>query len=139
MQGHWKDQGIRVEDPVSVQPACTQTREVTACRAAQMFQFVTMMAQAAFCWRFSPYPKPLSKLLFFYMQTLLALFAHFYVQKYLLGGKGARSARCGKGAPAVGDGSLGVEAKGAPARAACPANGHASGDYTIAAGGKKAS
>ena len=102
-----------------------------------MFQFVTMMAQAAYCWRYSPYPKPLSKLLFFYMQTLLALFAHFYVQKYLLGGKGHRGARGGKGAPAVGNGSL--EAKGGPARAAGHANGHALEAYTIAAAGKKAS
>ena len=112
---------------------------VTACRAAQMFQFVTMMAQAAFCWRYSPYPKPLSKLLFFYMQTLLALFAHFYVQKYLLGGKGDRSARGGKGAPGVVNGSLRVEAKGGPTRAVGHANGHGAEDYTIAAGGKKAS
>lgn len=105
--------------------------------AAQMFQFVTMMAQAAYCWRYSPYPEPLSKLLFFYMQTLLALFAHFYVQKYLLGGRRDRSACGGKGAPAVGNGSL--EAKGGPARVAGHTNGHASGDYTIAAAGKKAS
>ena len=110
--------------------------KVTACRAAQMFQFVTMMAQAAFCWRYSPYPKPLSKLLFFYMQTLLALFAHFYVQKYLLSGKGDRSLRGVKGAAAVSNGALGVEAKGGPAD---HANGHATEDYTIAAGGKKAS
>ena len=102
-----------------------------------MFQFVTMMAQAAYCWRFSPYPRPLSKLLFFYMQTLLALFAHFYVQKYLLGGKRGRSARSGKGASAVGNGSL--EAKGEPAGVTGHANGHAPEDYTIAAAGKKAS
>ena len=115
-----------------------KSRHVWGC-AAQMFQFVTMMAQAAFCWRYSPYPTPLSKLLFFYMQTLLALFAHFYAQKHLLGGEGDRSARGGKGAPGVGDGALGVEAKGGPARAARHANGHGAEDYTIAAGGKKAS
>ncbi len=57
----------------------------------QMFQFVTMMAQAAYTWRYSPYPAALSKLLFFYMQTLLALFAQFFLTKYA-GGKKAKGA-----------------------------------------------
>nr|ACK99719.1 delta-6 polyunsaturated fatty acid elongase [Lobosphaera incisa] len=48
----------------------------------QMFQFVTMMLEAAYTWAYSPYPKFLSKLLFFYMITLLALFANFYAQKH---------------------------------------------------------
>ena len=53
----------------------------------QMFQFVTMMAQAAYTWAYSPYPAFLSRLLFFYMQTLLALFLQFYMQKYAKGGR----------------------------------------------------
>lgn len=52
----------------------------------QMFQFVTNMGQAAYCYLRSPYPRYLSALLFFYMQTLLALFLNFYLSKH--GGKG---------------------------------------------------
>lgn len=48
----------------------------------QMFQFVTNMAQAAYCQLYSPYPKQLSTLLFFYMITLLALFLNFYLGKH---------------------------------------------------------
>ena len=46
-----------------------------------------MMGQAAYTSRHSPYPAFLSRLLFYYMQTLLALFAHFFVCKYALGGR----------------------------------------------------
>merc|ERR1712216_434136 len=49
----------------------------------QMFQFVLNLAQALFCSRFSPYPKFLSKILLFYMGTLLALFGHFYHSKHI--------------------------------------------------------
>ena len=38
--------------------------------------------QAAYCYYASPYPKFLSKLLFFYMITLLALFMNFYIKKH---------------------------------------------------------
>ena len=48
----------------------------------QMFQFVTNMAQAAYCRLYSPYPKQLSTLLFFYMITLLVLFLNFYLMKH---------------------------------------------------------
>lgn len=51
----------------------------------QMFQFVSMLVQAAYVWTVSPYPKFLSGLLFFYMITLLALFLNFYRKKH--GGK----------------------------------------------------
>lgn len=114
---------------------------MTGCVLAvrQMFQFVTMMAQAAYCWRFSPYPKPLSKLLFFYMQTLLALFAHFYVQKYLSGGKrGPELSGKAGGALETGALSAGKASGHANGHASGQANGHADGDYTIAAAGKKA-
>lgn len=57
----------------------------------QMFQFVTMMGQAAYCRLYSPYPKQLSTLLFFYMITLLALFLKFYLSKHG-GGKSRRPA-----------------------------------------------
>lgn len=56
----------------------------------QMFQFVTNMAQAAFTYYRSPYPKFLSKLLFFYMITLLALFFNFYRRKHIGGSKAPR-------------------------------------------------
>mmetsp|Transcript_36502 Transcript_36502/g.103097 ORF Transcript_36502/g.103097 Transcript_36502/m.103097 type:complete len:290 (-) Transcript_36502:1379-2248(-) len=49
----------------------------------QMGQFVSMMLQGAYIWMYSPYPKELATLLFFYMHTLLALFAHFFFQKYM--------------------------------------------------------
>ena len=58
----------------------------------QMFQFITMMAQAAYTWHYSPYPAALSKLLFYYMQTLLALFLHFFLVKYA-GGKPKKAVR----------------------------------------------
>ena len=48
----------------------------------QMFQFVTNMAQAAYCQLYSPYPTQLSTLLFFYMITLLVLFLNFYLSKH---------------------------------------------------------
>eukprot|EP00803_Ostreobium_quekettii_P001052 evm.model.scf_822.9 EVM.evm.TU.scf_822.9 scf_822:45700-48701(+) len=48
----------------------------------QMAQFVSMMAQAAYCYCYSPYPKFLSAGLFVYMQTLLALFMSFYRKKH---------------------------------------------------------
>lgn len=51
----------------------------------QMFQFVTNMVQAAYCYYRSPYPKFMSKLLFFYMITLLALFFNFYRRKHSSG------------------------------------------------------
>jgi len=51
----------------------------------QMAQFISMMAQATYVWKYSPYPKPLATLLFYYMQTLLALFANFFIKKYLGG------------------------------------------------------
>lgn len=38
--------------------------------------------QAAYTWAYSPYLKVLSKMLFFYMISLLLLFAQFYIQKY---------------------------------------------------------
>lgn len=97
-----------------------------------MFQFVTMLAQSAYCWRYSPYPKALSKLLFFYMQTLLALFAQFYVQKYNSGGSKRGAKECAR----VG-GGLASKA-GAGGRALGQANGHTRGDDVIAAVGKKA-
>mmetsp|Transcript_14639 Transcript_14639/g.44233 ORF Transcript_14639/g.44233 Transcript_14639/m.44233 type:complete len:297 (+) Transcript_14639:64-954(+) len=51
----------------------------------QMFQFVTNMGQACYCYYFSPYPSNISALLFFYMITLLVLFGNFYISKH--GGK----------------------------------------------------
>lgn len=51
-------------------------------RRVQMFQFVTNMAQAAYCQLYSPYPRQLSTLLFFYMITLLVLFLNFYLSKH---------------------------------------------------------
>ena len=40
--------------------------------------------QAAYCWKVDPqYNVFLSKLLFFYMLTLLVLFGNFYVRKHL--------------------------------------------------------
>ncbi|GMH42475.1 hypothetical protein BSKO_10394 [Bryopsis sp. KO-2023] len=56
----------------------------------QMFQFTTMMLQAYYCQRYSPYTPFLSKLLFWYMITLLVLFVNFYVKKYF-GGSGGQS------------------------------------------------
>lgn len=41
--------------------------------------------QAAYCYYRSPYPKFMSKLLFFYMITLLALFFNFYRRKHSSG------------------------------------------------------
>lgn len=35
----------------------------------QMGQFMSMMAQATYVWKYSPYPKPLATLLFYYMQV----------------------------------------------------------------------
>lgn len=58
----------------------------------QMFQFVTNMAQAAYCRLYSPYPKQLSTLLFFYMITLLVLFLNFYLGKHGGAGKKRQSA-----------------------------------------------
>lgn len=58
----------------------------------QMFQFVTNMGQAAYCRLYSPYPKQLSTLLFFYMITLLALFGQFYLSKHGSGAKKGRPA-----------------------------------------------
>lgn len=46
--------------------------------------------QAAYTYYQSPYPKFLSKLLFFYMITLLALFFNFYRRKHSGGSKGSR-------------------------------------------------
>ena len=40
------------------------------------------MAQAAYCQLYSPYPRQLSTLLFFYMITLLVLFLNFYLSKH---------------------------------------------------------
>jgi hypothetical protein len=62
-----------------------------------------LWSQAAYTSRYSPYPAFLSRLLFFYMQTLLALFAHFFVRKYALGGRrqAASSAGGKKASPAA--------------------------------------
>lgn len=49
----------------------------------QMAQFVSMMLQAVYSSRYSPYPHRIADLLFYYMQTLLALFGHFFVNKYM--------------------------------------------------------
>ena len=49
----------------------------------QFFQFVSMLVQSAYIlFLDSPYPKFLSRLLFFYMITLLALFLNFYLRKH---------------------------------------------------------
>lgn len=48
----------------------------------QMFQFITNMGQAWYCYFYSPYPSNISALLFFYMITLLALFLNFYRSKH---------------------------------------------------------
>eukprot|EP00884_Botryococcus_braunii_P013416 jgi/Botrbrau1/22075/Bobra.0206s0003.1 len=47
----------------------------------QMIQFLTMMAQAAYCWA-SPYPNFLVKITLYYALSLLCLFGHFYISKY---------------------------------------------------------
>ena len=75
----------------------------------QMAQFFANLVQAAYCWRYSPYPRFLSKLLFWYMISLLALFGapasvmvtawwlltrcctgEFYHRKHVKGAKEAR-------------------------------------------------
>lgn len=48
----------------------------------QMTQFVTMIAQGAYTTAYSPYPIFFSKLLFFYIISLLCLFASFYINKF---------------------------------------------------------
>lgn len=53
----------------------------------QMTQFVTMIAQGAYSMMYSPYPAFFSKLLFFYIISLLAMFLSFYLSKF--GGKKA--------------------------------------------------
>jgi elongation of very long chain fatty acids protein 4 len=49
----------------------------------QILQFVLNLLQALYCSAFSPYPKWISKLLFFYMLSLLLLFGHFYYIKHI--------------------------------------------------------
>ena len=51
--------------------------EAVAFQAAHLY-----LLQAAYCYYASPYPKFLSRLLFFYMITLLALFMNFYIKKH---------------------------------------------------------
>jgi hypothetical protein len=46
------------------------------------------LVQAAYCWRYSPYPTFLSKLLFWYMISLLFLFGSFYYSKHVVPKKG---------------------------------------------------
>ena len=49
----------------------------------QIFQFVSMLIQSSYILLAdSPYPKFLSRLLFFYMITLLTLFLNFYIRKH---------------------------------------------------------
>ena len=58
----------------------------------QIFQFSSMLIQASCMELFdTPYPRFLSRLLFFYMLTLLALFLNFYIRKH--GGKAKLSPR----------------------------------------------
>ena len=78
-----------------VRPACFFYSGHGNCQAWSSLRLLTM-AQAAYTSRYSPYPAFLSRLLFFYMQTLLALFAHFFVRKYALGGR-RRAARSADG------------------------------------------
>ena len=78
----------------SVQAAVEGHRKAARLSDVCWAQFVTMMGQAAYTSRHSPYPAFLSRLLFYYMQTLLALFAHFFIRKYALGGR-QRKARAG--------------------------------------------
>ncbi|ABO94747.1 predicted protein [Ostreococcus lucimarinus CCE9901] len=49
----------------------------------QMLQFLCNLLQAVYCAYFSEYPKFLSKILLFYMISLLALFGHFYYSKHI--------------------------------------------------------
>ena len=51
----------------------------------QMFQFFLNLCQSVYTSLYSPYPKFISHILFFYMISLLGLFGHFYYQKHLSG------------------------------------------------------
>ena len=53
----------------------------------QMFQFLCNLIQAIYCASFSDYPKFLSKILLFYMLSLLVLFGHFYYTKHVAAAK----------------------------------------------------
>ncbi|KAH7431649.1 hypothetical protein KP509_08G058600 [Ceratopteris richardii] len=54
----------------------------------QMLQFVCNWIQAAYCIKVqAPYPQFLYKILFYYMLSLLMLFANFYMRKYTAMGK----------------------------------------------------
>jgi elongation of very long chain fatty acids protein 4 len=50
-----------------------------------MAQFLANLVQAWYCERFSPYPRFLSTLLFWYMISLLVLFGTFYYNKHIRG------------------------------------------------------
>lgn len=49
----------------------------------QMFQFFLNLCQSVYTSLYSPYPKFISQLLFFYMISLLGLFGHFYYSKHV--------------------------------------------------------
>jgi len=56
----------------------------------QMAQFLANLLQAAYCERYSPYPRFLSTLLFWYMISLLGLFGSFYYYKHVASARDAR-------------------------------------------------
>ena len=49
----------------------------------QMFQFFLNLCQSVYTSLYSPYPKFISHILFFYMISLLGLFGHFYYTKHV--------------------------------------------------------
>eukprot|EP00245_Coleochaete_scutata_P005893 TRINITY_DN1987_c0_g1_i1.p1 TRINITY_DN1987_c0_g1~~TRINITY_DN1987_c0_g1_i1.p1 ORF type:complete len:298 (-),score=45.52 TRINITY_DN1987_c0_g1_i1:382-1275(-) len=60
----------------------------------QMTQFAINMVQAAYLMvTYPPYPRFLYTLLFYYMVSLLCLFANFYVQKYIVQGQKVQERR----------------------------------------------
>jgi len=54
------------------------------CRPLTSPDQLPLLLQAAYCWRYSPYPTFLSKLLFWYMISLLLLFGSFYYSKHVV-------------------------------------------------------
>jgi hypothetical protein len=65
----------------------------------QMGQFVTMIAQALYILQFEcPYPRRVTLFYGYYIMSLLVLFAHFFVNRWLnkagsKGGKGSKGVK----------------------------------------------
>lgn len=73
------------QTPIKCFPLCRYLTQL------QIFQFVTMTLQAVYAYFYSPHPKFVPIVLFFYSQSLLFLFVMFYLQKHGLGSKAKRA------------------------------------------------